>query len=91
MNGFAVRESQSGRSSVMFSYRIVAQPYGMANRRIALADVRSFEPTKRLEGSTRRTQIPQRRAALKQGLRSRLSLLHLFVPRPNFAVETRTR
>ena len=33
--GFSVRESQGGRSTLPFSYRIVAQPYGPAQPRLA--------------------------------------------------------
>jgi len=33
--GFTVRESQGGRSTLPFSYRIVAQPYGPAQPRLA--------------------------------------------------------
>jgi hypothetical protein len=34
--GFAVRENQGGRSTVAFSYRIVAKPYGSTAARLAL-------------------------------------------------------
>ncbi|MEO6990926.1 MAG: hypothetical protein ABI346_07005 [Candidatus Baltobacteraceae bacterium] len=40
MNGFVVRENQGGRSSLAFSYRIVATPYGATLKRLpALASV----------------------------------------------------
>ena len=35
IRGFSVRESQGGRSTLPFSYRIVAQPYGPAQPRLA--------------------------------------------------------
>jgi len=34
-SGFVVRESQSGRSTLAFSYRIVATPYASTERRLA--------------------------------------------------------
>jgi hypothetical protein len=37
-SGFVVRESQGGRSTVGFDYRVVATPLGQTGRRIALAD-----------------------------------------------------
>lgn len=40
--GFAVRELQSGRSSVPFEYRIVARPYGDRSSRLPFVVVRSF-------------------------------------------------
>jgi hypothetical protein len=38
LSGFVVRESQGGRSTVGFDYRVVATPLGQTGRRIALAD-----------------------------------------------------
>ena len=42
--GFDVRESQEGRSSIAFSYRIVATPFGVRDERLPLmSDVRARE------------------------------------------------
>ena len=43
--GFIVRELQGGRSSIAFSYRIVAKPFGDTSARLPLASVpRGFTP-----------------------------------------------
>jgi hypothetical protein len=36
LTGFAVRESQGGRSTLAFSYRIVAKPFGQSSPRLAV-------------------------------------------------------
>ena len=38
-NGFAVRESHAGRSTLMFSYRIVAKPFGSHEARLPMVEL----------------------------------------------------
>lgn len=39
MGGFTVRESHGGRSTLMFSYRIVAKPYGSREARLPMVEL----------------------------------------------------
>ena len=58
--GFIVRELQGGRSSIAFSYRIVAKPFGDSSARLPLASIpRGFTPN-----SERPPQRPHAAAAL---------------------------
>lgn len=43
-----VRENQGGRSSVAFSYRIIARPYASAEARLAPIRVLHFGPPPRI-------------------------------------------
>jgi hypothetical protein len=95
MSGFAVRENRGGRSTVAFSYRIVASQYGMTNRRMALVGADAIEgPQHRLGSSRATTAIARLRAAkiarLMQSIHSRHAL-QMFRAKPNLAVERRGR
>jgi len=39
MGGFTVRESRGGRSTLMFSYRIVAKPFGSREARLPMVEL----------------------------------------------------
>jgi hypothetical protein len=63
MNGFVVRENQGGRSSLAFSYRIVATPYDATLKRLpALASVE--HPAVRVPSRTEALANVRRRFAV---------------------------
>jgi hypothetical protein len=45
MGGFMVRESHSGRSTIAFSYRIVAKPFGSHEARLPMVDLPKLRST----------------------------------------------
>jgi len=57
-SGFVVRENQGGHSTVAFSYRIVARPFGVSGTRLQRAEQPRLPHLKPLTASTRRPTKP---------------------------------
>jgi hypothetical protein len=54
MGGFTVRESHSGRSTIAFSYRIVAKPFGSREARLPMVELPKLRATGSLPKQARR-------------------------------------
>jgi hypothetical protein len=88
MSGFAVRENKGGRSSVSFSYRIVAAQYGKATQRMTLVDSTTLG-VRAAASSSVYSRDPRRSIRVARMLQSVHAhhALQTFRPTPNAAAE----
>jgi hypothetical protein len=87
--GFVVRETRGGRSSLSFDYRIVASVDGQANRRMSLSRSAQLPvaPMVARSMSSTRGVVSAKRAALMRMQAAHIASHPIFVPQRNMAAE----
>ena len=95
-DGFVVRETQAGHSTLAFDYRVVARPYGEQVARLpSEAVLNPHRPRLPASASARAASARREFAAqfsrFGHMLRSKPASFETFVPRPNLTLEGRIR